>query len=102
MDPLKETLVTKIREVPHFNKKKGISGFFHFIFAAVLWTFMLTIGVFVLYANWVTSNMIYLLNLIKPKHYYIPLWFSILLTIIFFPITIVIILVATLIKIVKR
>jgi len=83
------------------NHSNPIIAFFQTIIGIFIWIFLIIAFLIFLYTNWFTISLIYILNLIKPKPYQIPFLFSLLIVIFFFPITLLIILIGTFIKIIK-
>ena len=91
--------VTRIDpEFPKWETPQTGAGFILGIF---LWILMILVFFFMLYSAWFTHNLIYILQLIKPRNYYIPIWLSVLLVIFAFPATLIVILTGTLIRIAK-
>ena len=89
-------------KTPHIHSNNGIQGFFGYLFSIIMWILLLVIFVVTIYTQWFSRSVYYLLNLFQKKHYRIPFWFSLLMVIFFFPVTLVIIAISTLIKIIKE
>ncbi len=88
------------REFPHFNNKKGGSNPLQLLFGLIVWIVLLVVFAAVMYVNWFSSSLVYLLNMVHPKQYTIPFWFSALVTIFLFPVTLFVILVGAFLKII--
>ena len=88
-------------EFPNYKQKTGISGIFAYLFAIIFWILAIILFLVAAYTQWFTNTTVYLLNLIHPKQYYIPFWFSLILVILVFPLTLFIVLLGTFIKILR-
>ena len=82
--------------------KTGIAKILHFFIAAIMWLILGFIFLVGLYIQWFTGNLVYLLQIIHPKAYYIPFWFSLILVIFATPLTFLVIILGTFIKIIRR
>ena len=94
----------KKNKFPKYESKNGIANIFAYIFSVFIWIGIIIIGLVALYAHWFRRSLIYLLHLIHLKMYVIPFWFALILVLlpITFPFTLLIILLATLVKIVRE
>ena len=87
---------------PEYSKKKGgIEGVFSFIVAILFWILLIIVSVVALYTNWFTKSLTYLLRLVSSQHYHIPFWFSLIFVFFLFPVTLVVVLLSTFIKIIR-
>jgi len=88
---------------PKYDSQKGISSIFAYLFSILIWIGILIVGLVVLYTYWFSRNLVCLLQLIHPKTYVIPFWFALILVLlpITFPFTLLVVLLATLVKIIK-
>lgn len=90
-------------EFPQFGS--GANAFvsiLQFIVGVFIWILLILFFLLSLYSQWFGVQLTYLLTLIKPKAYYVPFWFSFVCSLLFFPVTLVIGLGGTLIKIIKE
>jgi hypothetical protein len=101
---MKNEVVRRVQrpDFPHWKTPHSIGSFFGFLVGLFLWIALAIVFIISLYASWFSKNLAYLLNLIKPKAYVVPFWFSLLCSIFLFPITLGIILASTLIQIWKN
>ena len=99
---MKETELYTRPNFPQYKKKEGIAGIFSFIFGILFWILLVIVSVVVIYTNWFANNLVYLINLFKNGTYKLPFWFSILMVIFVFPLTLFVVLVSTLIKIIRN
>lgn len=89
-------------QFPNFEQENGVIRFFKFLSGILLWIFLLIAFLVGLYANLFSKSLTYLLEHIYPKRYDVPFWFALLMTIFLFPMTILVILFVSFIKIIKR
>ena len=94
----------KKAKFPKYKSKNGIGAFFAYLFSILIWIGILIIGLVVLYTHWFSRNLVYLMRLIDPKPYIFPFWLALLLVVlpVTFPFTVMVILIATLVKIIKE
>lgn len=77
-------------------------NFLVFVGGLLLWFILIILFLVGLYMNWFGRSLEYLLGAIHTKKSYrVPFWFSAILTILFFPITLILILVAAFVKIIR-
>ncbi len=95
-------IVRKKPKFPRFKHKSDIGNFFDFVFGALIWLVLIIFFFIGLYVNWFSRSLIYLLRLVHFKHYHVPFWFSLVVTIFLFPITLVVILLSVFVKIVRE
>lgn len=96
-----KSYIRKQQEFPHFEKKTGLKGILFFIVSVFIWGLLLFVSLVALYTHWFTRSLIYILNLFQRQSYYVPFWFSLICVIFLFPVTLIVILVASLVKIIK-
>ncbi len=93
----------KVRRIqPEFPKWETPNTGAGFIFGILLWLITFFVFLFMAYVALFNYNLQYFLQLIKPKVYIIPVWFSVLCVVFFFPVTLLVILLGTLVRIVKN
>ena len=85
-------------EFPHWNQPQTVAGF---IVGALLWILMVLGFLFLFYVQLFSFNTRYLLSLIKPKAYYIPFWFSIIIVVFLFPLSLAVIVLGSLVRILR-
>lgn len=88
-------------EEPEFPKWSAPQTAAGFIIGALLWIIMLIGFLFLFYVQLFGYNTRYLLSLIQPKIAPVPFWFSVLMVVFLFPVTLAVILIGALIKILK-
>jgi len=98
--------MNKVRRVndyqaPQFPKWQEPQGPVGFIVGALLWGLMLLAFLFFFYVQLFSLNTKYLLSLFTPKTIHIPFWFSILIVVFLFPVSLGIVLIGTLIKLLR-
>jgi len=93
--------VRRVRRPEYNEKAPFLVGVWQFLIGTFLWVLFIIIAGITIYANWFSLALINILQLFKNQNYYIPTWFSVVTTIFFFPVTLVVILISALIKIVR-
>ncbi len=93
--------VRRVRRPEYNEKAPFLVGVWQFLIGTFLWVLFIIIAGITIYANWFSLALINILQLFKNQNYYIPTWFSVVMTIFFFPVTLVVILISALIKIVR-
>lgn len=86
---------------PHYQQKGGFTSFLSYLVRIFVWLLVFCGVMIALYVYWFQRSLVYLLNLVQIKNYVFPFWLALLLTLIVFPFTVGVILVASLIKIIK-
>ncbi|MCF7812346.1 hypothetical protein K9M59_01970 [Candidatus Gracilibacteria bacterium] len=80
-----------------------MANFFIFLGGILLWLVLIVLFLAALYIHWFSRSLEYLLHTIhSQKTYSVPFWFSLLLTILFFPLTLVILLIAGFVRIIQE
>ncbi len=92
--------VRRRMENPQFPKWKTPQNGAGFLFGAVLWILMILGFLFLFYVQLFSFNLKYLLQLITPGNYEIPFWFSILIVIFLFPVSLAVILAGAFLRII--
>ncbi len=88
-------------EFPQFDNRNGKGSPLQVLLGIIIWLGLFAVFLAVMYVNWFTVSLVSLLQMVKPKPYAIPFWFSAIVTIFFFPLTLVVILIAALLKIIR-
>ncbi len=93
--------ISRVRRVPHFPHPKGngISAFFQLLLGIIIWIIAIVLFAIGAWATWFGRSFSYLLG--KSQNL-VPWWFSWLCTILVFPFTALVILVAEFAKIVQK
>lgn len=91
----------KQNKFPKYESKNGITAFFAYLLSILIWIGILFIGVVALYTHWFSRSLVYLFRLIDPKPYVIPFWLSLIVVILAFPLSLIVIIAATLVKVLK-
>ncbi len=89
-------------EFPHFHNNKNGGSPIQFLVGLIIWMGLFAVFLAVMYVNWFSVSLVYLLQFVRPKQYAVPFWFSAIITIFFFPLTLLVILLSTLIKIIRH
>jgi len=86
---------------PDFPEYKtgGVTGFFQFLLALLIWAGLLFLFAFTVYTNWFCRNLYGLLVRINLKPSLVPFWFGAVLVILIFPLTLAVILINQFVKI---
>jgi len=84
---------------PTYKKQTDIVGS---IVGVIVWLFLVSVFLIFMYLYWFQKNCVTILQAIKPGHYKIPWWFSVLVFIFLMPLTLFVILVGTLIGVLKK
>ncbi len=85
---------------PQFNMPRNTGGA-GFIFGALFWILMIIVGIFMFYVQLFSFNLTYILNLFNFTGGRVPFWFSILICIFLFPVSLGVILIGILLRILK-
>lgn len=93
--------ISRVRKVPQFphSKGSGIAAFFQLFIGIILWIAMLILFAIGAWAAWFGRSLSSLLG--KPLNV-VPWWFSWGLTLIVFPVTVLVILIAEFTKIIQK
>lgn len=87
---------------PAFPERPKGKGFFSAILGIFFWIFLLLFFAIGLYAAFFGQSLVNILRRISPRIYFVPFWFSLLMTIFFFPITLIVILISAFLNILFR
>jgi len=88
-------------QFPDFRDRRGTRHPLGFLFGIFLWFILLIVFLVTLYVQWFSQSLHFLLQLLKLKVSHIPFWFLLLVVIFFFPVSLIIILSATFIQLVR-
>lgn len=88
--------VRRVRRPEYNEKAPFLVGLWQFIVGTLLWIMFIVIAGITIYSQWFSNSLVNILRLFKNQNYYIPGWFSIVCTIFFFPLTLIIILASSL------
>lgn len=89
----------KRMQMPQYQAKGGVFAYF---LSVLLWGIILIAIGFALYVHWFSRSLVFLLSFIHKGAYYFPFWMALLVTIVAFPFSIIIIILAILLKNFKR
>ena len=104
---MKSPRVRKVQKptFPQFGRGKKTNEFIsllQFVAGVIVWALLILFFLISVYAQWFGAQLTYILTLIKPKSYYVPFWFSFVCSVVFFPITLAVGIIAALIKIIRE
>jgi len=98
----------RLDEEPQFPKwpqstksKHPIAQIFGVLVGLTVWIFLISVFLITAYLYWFQKNLIIILKAVKPGHYAIAWWVSVLIFIFFMPITLLIIVIGTIIQLIK-
>jgi len=91
--------VRRVRRPEYNEKAPFLVGVWQFIMGTFLWILFIVIAGITIYSQWFSNALVSILRLFKNQNYYIPGWFSMIATIFFFPVTLVVILISALVTI---
>lgn len=93
----KQEMLRKMK-LPKYQSKGGVGAFFTYLFGLLIWVLVLCGIIVVLYVNWFSRSLVYLLSFIHKGDYYFPFWMALLITILAFPFSLIVVFIATLVK----
>lgn len=92
--------VRRVRRPEYNEKAPFLVGLWQFIVGIFIWIMFIVIAGITIYSQCFSNSLVNILRLFKNQNYHVPGWFSIICTIFFFPLTLIVILISTLSKII--
>lgn len=92
----------RLDQEPVFPKYKKHTDIIGSIVGVIVWLFLVSVFLIVMYLYWFQKSLVTILQAFKPGVYKIPWWFSVLTFIFLMPLTLFVILAGTLIGLVKK
>ena len=87
--------ISKVKRVQDFHAPKG-AGFFEKLIAFIVWGLFAIFTLVILYMHFFGRSLAQILGYFGAKNPQVPFWFSLVMTLFFFPFTLIIILIAAL------